>query len=343
MASTLRQPRLLALADGLPIPGAASAHILSTSHATADRFRLTVALTPATAAAWADRDSALIDLLVSLDGVSWSSLIQGNIDQIRLDPIAQRLNLEGRDLSSRLIDTGLAETFANHTSSDIASQFAVGAGLTPNVASTRTPIGAYWQLEHDHIILAAHCRARSQWDLLLQLAAREGFDLWVSGVTLHFQPSNLSATKPVILRPSDFTALTLERSLTLARDISVTVQSWNSKQGKGVTQTATTRRSSSDPPLKYTYLVPNLSAAAAQSIAQTRLVELTRHERVIEADLPGELSLMPRQQIVLQSTNTGFDQSYWIDTITRRLSFQGGFNQSLRARNAVPGLTITEG
>ena len=341
MVSTLRQPRLLALADGVPIPGASSAHILSTSHATADRFRLTLALTEGNA--WADTDSALIDIQISLDGQSWTSLIQGNIDQLRLDPLSQRLTLEGRDLSARLIDTRLTETFANQTASDIATRFAASADLIPNIAPTTTPVGTYWQLEHDQIILAAHCRARSLWDLLLQLAAREGFDLWVSGTTLNFQPSAQEAPILAAFQPSDFTTLTLERSLTLARDISVSVQSWNSKQGRGVAQTASSQGGKGGAPVKYTYLVPNLSAAAAQSLAHSRLAELTRHERVIDAEMPGELSLTPRQQITLQGTNTGFDQTYWIDTITRRLSFQGGFTQSLRARNASPGLTITEG
>jgi len=49
--------------------------------------------------------------------------------------------------------------------------------------------------------------------------------------------------------------------------------------------------------------------------------------------MPGELSLMPRQQIMLVGTGTAFDQVYWIDEITRRLDVQGGFTQTVRARN----------
>ncbi len=346
MVSTLRQPRLRVLADGAALSGAISAQILSTSHATADRFRLSIAVTPLTAAIWANTNAALIDIQASLDSMSWSSLIQGNIDQMRFDPNAQRLALEGRDLSSRLIDTRVTDTFANQTASDIATAFALDANLLPNIAETFTPIGAYWQLEHDQITLAAHCRARSQWDLLLQFAAREGFDLWVSGTTLNFQPSTQNAVTPTTFAATDFTTLNLERSLTLARDITVTVQSWDSRQASSVSQTASTQRAvgtSGNTPLKYTYLVPNLTAADAQNLAQRRLAELTLHERVIDAEMPGELSLAPRQQIALQGTNSSFDQTYWIDTLTRRLSFQGGFTQTLRARNASPGLVIGEG
>jgi len=346
----MRKPRLRVFADGVGILGAVSAQVISTAHATADRFRLTLATTPITATAWANTDGALIDIQISLDGVSWTSLIQGNIDQLQLDPISGQLNLEGRDLSARLIESRLAETFANQTSSDIATAFAEHAGLVPNVAPTTTLVGTYWQLEHDQIALSAHCRARSHWDLLLQLAAREGFDLWVSGTTLNFQPGTQSSTTPALLLPADCTRLSLERSLTVARDISVTVQSWNSRQNIAISQTARATRGTGGTvgaggaggaaPLAYIYLVPNLTAEAAQSLAQQRLRELTLHERVIDAEMPGELRLSPRQQILLSGSNTEFDQLYWIDTIIRRLSVQSGFTQSLRARNASPGLTI---
>lgn len=344
MSGSIRQPRLSVLADGMAVPGAVSAQVISTAHATADRFRVTLATTPFTLANWADADSALIDVQFSLDGLFWQSLIQGNIDQLRLDPISGQVILEGRDLSAKLIDARLAASYPNQTSSDLAAQFAAQAGLLPNVAPTTTMVGAYWQLEHDQVALAAHCRARSKWDLLLQLAAREQFDLWVSGTTLNFQPSGQSVATPAILSPSYCLRLSLERSLTLARDISVTVQSWNSRQGSAVSQTARVRRGAGGAggaaPLSYTYLVPNLTAADAQSLAERRLAALTLHERVIEAEMPGELDLSPRQQILLANTGTAFDQTYWIDSITRRLSVQQGFTQSLRARNASPGLNI---
>ena len=330
----MRKPRLRVFADGVGILGAVSAQVISTAHATADRFRLTLATTPITATAWANTDGALIDIQISLDGVSWTSLIQGNIDQLQLDPISGQLNLEGRDLSARLIESRLAETFANQTSSDIATAFAEHAGLVPNVAPTTTLVGTYWQLEHDQIALSAHCRARSHWDLLLQLAAREGFDLWVSGTTLNFQPGTQSSTTPALLLPADCTRLSLERSLTVARDISVTVQSWNSRQNIAISQTARATRGTGGT------VGAGGAGGAAPSLAQQRLRELTLHERVIDAEMPGELRLSPRQQILLSGSNTEFDQLYWIDTIIRRLSVQSGFTQSLRARNASPGLTI---
>jgi hypothetical protein len=49
--------------------------------------------------------------------------------------------------------------------------------------------------------------------------------------------------------------------------------------------------------------------------------------------MPGDLALAPRQQISLNGTGTTFDQTYWIDEITRHIDIHRGFTQRLRARN----------
>jgi hypothetical protein len=82
------------------------------------------------------------------------------------------------------------------------------------------------------------------------------------------------------------------------------------------------------------YIAPNLTPDVALKLAQQRLAELTQHERVIVAEMPGELSLTPGQQILLQGTGTAFDRIYSIDSIERRLDVAHGFAQQIRARNA---------
>lgn len=89
------------------------------------------------------------------------------------------------------------------------------------------------------------------------------------------------------------------------------------------------------------YVVPNLTPDEALKLAQRRLAELTRHERVITAEMPGELSLMPRMQVLLDGSATGFDQVYWIDEVDRHLHVAGGFTQVVRARNATVGSQAT--
>lgn len=343
------------MANGTPLPGAVGANILSNNHYAADRFTLRATVTASEAALWSDTQDALIDIQVALDGNDWTSLIQGEVDQLLLSPLTGLLSLSGRDLTARLIEARTQETFANQTSSEIAATLANRHALNADIDATTTKAGAYWQLEHDSITLNSFGRTTTEWDLLITLAGHEGFDVWISGTTLHFKAPDASSTASSSLRgtatvngPANLLSLQLERSLTLARDIEVVVKSWNSRQAHAFTQTARATRIAGiansgpkSPPQRYVFVIPNLSPDAAIKIAQIRLSELSRHERVVIAEMPGELSLTPRQTIRLEATGTGFDQDYVIDEIDRHISVSHGFTQTIRAKNHDVGNTAT--
>ncbi len=74
-------------------------------------------------------------------------------------------------------------------------------GLGAEVQPTKTPVGRYWQLEHDRITLDQFSRATTEWDLLVGLAEREGFDVWVGRGTLYFQPPATTVQPGAALRP----------------------------------------------------------------------------------------------------------------------------------------------
>lgn len=348
----VRAPRLRLLADGVIVPGVTEADVISNNHYAADRFRVAVALGAMTAADWAARDQILADVQASLDGgLSWVSLVQGAVDRVEIDPLGRVMWLDGRDLTAALIETRTQETFANRTASEIATLLAARHGLSADVQPTTTLVGRYWQMEHDRITLDQFGRATTEWDLLVTLAEHEGFDVWVSGTTLHFRAPPDDGRAVGVLQlfgpAANVTQLQLERALTLARDIEVTVKSWNARHQTAFTQTARALRGQRGakavrrPPQRYVYVVPNLTPDAALKLAQQKLAELSRHERVITAEMPGELALQPRMQVVLQGSGTAFDQLYWIDEIERHVHVASGFTQRLRARNASVGSQAT--
>jgi phage protein D len=255
--------------------------------------------------------------------------------------VADTLVLEGRDLTAALIEARTQETFANRTSSEIATLLAGRHGLTSDVQATTTPVGRYWQLQHDRITLDAFCRATTESDLLVMLARIEGFEVWVTGTVLHFRPVPAQTIPSMVLRAAttasgapNVTELHLERALTLARDIEVTVKSWHSRAGQAYTQAAKSVRAKkgSGKVQRYVYVVPNLTPEQALALAQQRLAELSQHERVVTATMPGELTLAPRTLVRVEGTGTSFDQDYWIHEISRQLS-PGGFTQRVLARN----------
>ena len=98
------------------------------------------------------------------------------------------VEIDGRDLTARLLDARTQETFSNQTASQIAETLAARHGLTPNVTATQTLAGRYYAADHDRLTLGQFSRATTEWDLLTFLAAREGFEAYVSGQTLTFAP-----------------------------------------------------------------------------------------------------------------------------------------------------------
>ena len=344
----LRSPRMRVLVDGALLQGATAAFVESNNHYAADRFHLAVAMgadPSRSMAAWAEAASADIEVQATLDGWSWTSLIEGTVDQLEMDPLAGRLRLFGRDRSAALIEARTTETFANRTASEIAVILAGRHGLAAKVQSTSTPVGRYWQLEHDQITLDQFNQATTEWDLLVTLAEREGFDVWVSGRTLFFQSPAISGTTPAVLRPGDLSGLWLERALALAERVEVTVKSWHSRQGAMICENASSAPGHEGRVRRYVYVVPNLTPESARLLARTRLAELVQHERVLIAEMPGDLTLTPRTTLALEGTGTAFDQTYRIDEIERRLHVVHGFTQCIRARKAnVPfGSSAEEG
>ena len=191
LSGASRAPRLRVIANGSVLSGAIEADIVSNNHYAADRFTASVALDadPGNGPAfWASQTDITIDVQASLDGgASYTSLVQGHVDTVDLDPIARAARISGRDFTASLIETRTQETFANCTSSEIAELLALRHGLQAQVTKTATPVGRYYQDEHDRLTLDQFSRAISEWDLLVFLARQEGFDVFVSANVLYFQ------------------------------------------------------------------------------------------------------------------------------------------------------------
>lgn len=336
-------PRLIV--NGICVAGTESVEVVTNNHFRAATFNARLALDaagPYSPAFWAGTSDILIEVLVSLDGLSFVSLLTGRVDTVAIDPVRRILRISGRDLSAGLIEAKSQGMYSNQTSSDIAIALAEHHGLIPNVTSTNTLIGRYYQSEHSQTNLNQFSWSTTDWDLLAFLARQEGFALSVVGTTLNFGPAALRATSPYPVCLEDCININLERSLTLAQDLRVTVKSWNSSQKSAFVQTVcgTTESNAtsggSSPSQQYLYIHPNLTPDQALKFAQDKLAELSLHERVVELLLPGDLSLLSSTTLALSGTYTEFDQVYYIDSVETRLSAKSGFAQYVRARNTSP-------
>ena len=207
LSPTWRAPRLRLIANGEIIAGAMDAEVVSNNYYAADRFSASVALGIdhwAEASFWASEPDILLDVQFSLDGgASFTSLVQGAVDRVSIDPTFGLVHLDGRDLAASLIETPHAgDIRQSHVERD---RLDTGGrhNLTPRVSATTTPVGRYYQSEHDRITLNQFSRTTTEWDLLVFLARHEGFDVFVEGQALYFQPTTQGADLAVSLRPED--------------------------------------------------------------------------------------------------------------------------------------------
>jgi phage protein D len=353
LSGTTRKPIPVLTVNGVVLPGLIEAEVTNASHFAADTFRVVLAsgTLPAAYAPnyWSQSVGDQLGLSVGFAGASPTQLILGQVDNIDYDPVARTITMTGRDLSAPLIDTRTSEKFVNQTSSEIVQTLAARHGLQASAQATTTKAGTYYNLEN--VLLT---QDQSEWDLLIYLAEHEQFDVWVSGNTLNFMPSPVTTNPSYKITWQDTPAqssaidIHLSRSETLAKDIIVKVQSWNQKQQRAFTVTykvtqANKGQRSGGLAQTYSYNVPNLTRDQAYALAKSKAEDITRHERILTATLPGDNILTTRAMVQLVGTNTAWDQSYYPDTITRHISFEEGYRMELRAKSHSTQSTVVLG
>jgi phage protein D len=280
-------------------------------------------------------------------------LIYGKADavSVNVSPSGNVVELNGRDLTAPLVDTKTVQKYPNLTSSQIAAQLAANHGLMTNITPTSTKVGTYYEI--DHIQLQDD---KTEWDLLTYLARQEGYVVYVTGSTLNFVPEPTASgapyrfvyTPPTANSPAggNFTGLRMEQAKTLANDVKVVVHSWDRKNSRGysVTATASHVQSGFKPsgnttrnggPQIYSRTIANLSKDQAQARANQLLIELSKHELKIEIDGPADMLLDRMDTISLTGTGTAFDTVYFPSSIIRTLS-PNGFTWRVFAKNQSP-------
>ena len=353
MTDTFRRPRCRLVVSGSTINGCQSVEVSTSNLGQAGSFFIQVAddtRSRSSGSQWSDADAIDISVQVGFippglpeTAVDWQELISGQVDRIRLDPVTGTTTIEGRDYAARLLDLPVTENFLNCTSSDVATQLAQRCGLSASVDQTSSIIGQYYQIEHARVALSRFSKFSTAWDLLSNLAQIEGFDLWVQGSSLFFQPSSTagSTTRTVSFQsPSQTSAspslnlssLTLERSLTLAGGVPVSVVSWNSRQRRRVS--ARSDGASDTSTATINVVRPNLLQDTAQALANGIFGQTSGHERRLIATMPGDLTLSPRDGINLIGVGSSWDGSYRVDSVDREMTLAGGFVQRFTAKSA---------
>jgi phage protein D len=362
-----RTPRGAVKLNGELIAGWMEMEVTNNAYYSADTFRCKFAgamLPPDRDADWFSQQRDMyVELFIGFppDPTSFTpydldSFIYGQVDHVSVDPITNTIEVDGRDLTRVFIDDKTTQKWPNQTSSQIATQLAEAHGLVASVTATTTKVGKFYEI--DHVNMADE---RSEWDLLTYLADLEGFKVWVRGQTLYFHPAPSPLTTPpyqIVYQVSDtgagpkanFEAVRFQRALTVSRGIQVKIRSWNKKFAKGFTvsypsNVKTIKVGSATVGAGaqiYSKTVPNLTKDQALQRAQSWYNQIVAHEMKLEGlTIPGDNDLDTTSLIQLSGTGTAFDQVYFPDSITRRLSFDGGYEMTIEAKNHAPDSTVT--
>jgi hypothetical protein len=312
---------------------------------------------------WAQQTEILVDVYAGTpaDPQSYSTdeltnLMTVRCDQIELNPETQLIELEGRDLTSLLIDNKTTDKWPNKTSSQIAALIAAKMGLQTNIQATTGKVGNFYTA--DHVKLA---KAETYWNILTYLAQHEdGFQVHVLGKTLFFgQFAAKASLDPYLITfvpssaalpipESNAKHLKFSRDLTLAQDISVTVRSYHGYKGASfkatATATKTAKKIEKDAELaqviqKYDYTIPGLTQPQCALKAQELLGQISRHELKMHAELPFDTILYPWVPVKVEGTNTVWDATYTPLNVSRTFS-KDHVSMNIKGVTGIPQQTV---
>lgn len=278
--------------------------------------------------------------------------IYGRVDDIEYNPVSGIISITGRDLSALLIDSKTTEKFQNKTASQVATILAQRHGLTPVVTATSTPVGKYYEIDHETMT-----DSQTEWDLLWNLARNEQFIVRVRGTSLYFEPlasPSASTAYPITWTPPNAStgfptcnveSIDFTRTLTVSRGIKVVMRCFNDVAGKRLTavypqssaaQNASPGSAGKPTMQTYYYTLHNETQQTLQQKAQAKYQQIVQHEMRLSVELPGDSNLDVNMQIKVTGTGTAFDQSYYPESIKRTLDFNSGYKMTAEAKNENP-------
>ena len=286
---------------------------------------------------WSSLSSGYISIsAAAAKGLPSQDLISGMIDTLILDPIKCTVAIEGRDLSASMIDGYRQQDFVNQTASEVVSTIAAFHGLIPMVTATPGAVGRYYGDGYTRLSLGQFSRLRSDWDLVVQLARENSFDVFVQSETLYFQPGSTSEDLPTRLGFGDVKSMHFERALALAPSTTARVQSWNSQNmasytGAGETTNSEQTLSAGPAVQPFLFSASNFTSQQVTNSAGQYTAELTRLGLVLRAEMPWNFALVPRSQVYIDDAGSGLDTIYQIDHVERHYSTTSGSTQKISA------------
>lgn len=326
--------------DGVATIGLLHAAITSTNCFSADSYSLTFAMGDpplGDIAMWSALTSGCVEVFTgSAPEPASTSLITGMIDSVHVDAINGIVAIEGRDLSAALVDFYGQDDFVNQTASEVVATIANRHGLAAVITPTSGFIGRFYGDGYTRLSTGQFSRLRSDWDLVVELARENQFDVFAEGSRLFFQPSSPIPPTFTPITPRMVQSMRFNRSLAVAASATARVQSWNSQTmacyDSGANVSSEPMAESTNQP--FLFSMSNFTSAQVTESSARYTAELRRLQTTLHIEMPWDLRIAPRGGILLSETASMFDGLYLVDSIERYYSSTSGSRQTIRAISA---------
>ena len=172
---------------------------------------------------------------------------------------------------------------------------------------------------------------QSDWDLVVQLARQNNFDVFVEGRSLYFQASGQSASPPIPVSLRDVQNARIERNLGMPiiprlKSNRGTHRTWP-LMAATVPMGIACRPEFPHRNSPFLFSGANFTSQQVTDLTQRYSAELSRLRTILHLDMPWDLSLSPRTTILLNDTDSPFDTIYLMDSIERHYSPTSGSSQ----------------
>lgn len=320
---TVRYPRCWLSVNGAMIP-CIKAEVTRKSKRAADTFDAELSITEAakygiTLQQWADWQPVDVSVIMSsaFGEADKQTMITGKVDKPSIHWTQMHVTVHGRDKSASLTEKKRNQKFQNKKASEIVSEIAQDHGLSPVVVDTGDHAGKKYDADLTHLVLN-----RSDYEVVSDLAEREGYRWYVDGNSLYFEPKETESDVFAVYykppTPNDYATgniieLTTSRNMTAARKHKVKVKSWHHRDKKAYEAEA--EADGVGDTVEYEHHHNLRSQDQVDKLAKSRLHNAKRHDCGVSIRMPGDLNLNVRQKLQLFGTGTIFDQTYDIDEV----------------------------
>lgn len=290
-------------------------------------------------AEWADYqpDDVTVVMSSALNFGDETDMITGKIDKPEIDWLTGRVSVSGRDKTGELTEKRRSQKFQNQKSDEVVKTIAGDHGLSVSGAGGGLDFaGKIYTQDTVHLTVN-----KTDFEIISDLAEREGYRWYVQGTTLYFEPKEQDGadTYQIQFTPpgaggaigtGNLLSLRTWRNMTAARPHKVNVRSWHHEEKKLYNGKA--EAGGVGAPVEHEHHHNGRNDAQAEKLAKSRLANAIRHDCNVSITAPGDLAIDPRQKLQLTGTGTIYDQTYDIDTVELSMDWGKGFTMDIESK-----------